>query len=228
VSKLGVYVCSYNQPVFLRHCLLQILLQSRHPDVLSIHENGDHRSYRGMVEDVLDLLEARGVEVVYKHTPASMVMPTFFAPALQALIDEDCDLYQKVDVDDIIYWNHLERQMLLMRSGEYDIAMNTRAELLVLPTVGHYRHNHDVDFGIWNPTGAHPNNIIFNRAVADAFVTELKKPSGENDDAVFAAKVMPKFHVRRKAMDATSCFVAHGKNVSVAGWATNPPPEAGQ
>jgi hypothetical protein len=111
MTKLGVYVCSYNQPVFLRHCLLQILHQSRRPDVLAIHENVNAKSYKHMVKDVLDSLEAEGVQVLYHHTPHSLPMPTFFCQPLQALLDAGCDLINKVDVDDLIYEHHFATQI---------------------------------------------------------------------------------------------------------------------
>jgi hypothetical protein len=48
---------------------------------------------------------------------------------------------------------------------------------------------------------------------------------GLNDDAVLAAYVLPKFKGLTVSAEPTSCFVAHGKNVSVAKWSDVPPDE---
>jgi hypothetical protein len=226
--KLGVYVASYNQPVFLRHSLLQIAQQTRLPDVLAIHENANRKSYRPLVEDVLETIRSKGVKVLYQHTGHQMDMPTFFCLPLANLVDEGCDLYQKLDVDDIYYAHHLDNQVELIWDKEYgyhpyDYVINSNAELLVLPTSGPYLHNPKVNFGIWNPTGGHPNNIIFKKAVAEAFIKAMYAHKPLNDDTIFAAHVMPKFLGNTISRDATMCFVAHGKNVSVPHWSVTPP-----
>jgi hypothetical protein len=229
MPKLGVYVASYNQPVFLRHCLLQIAAQTRLPDVLSVHENANPRSYLNMVEDVLQILHDKGVTIRYKHSAYPYSMPLYFCWPIEKLIEEGAGLIQKIDVDDIIYTTHLQMQETLGEalSEDQHYALNPNSGLLVIPHNGSYRHNPSVDFSIWNPTGAHPNNIIFTHVLAKEFVVELGKHSLMNDDAVLAEFVMPNFKGLTVPGKPTSCFVAHGRNVSVAHWATTPPPEAG-
>jgi hypothetical protein len=234
MSKLGIYVASYNNPVFLRHCLLQILHQSRRPDVLAIHQNADAESYSWAVKDVLTSLEYGRTEVVYLHMSHSMAMPTFFIWPLQALLDLGCDLFIKADHDDIFYDSHLAEQEKLMfnpqlQQPEWDFAMNANSGLLVLMNKGGYKYSPSVDFGIWNPTGAHPNSIIFNRSVAQEFVREMgiprNAPHGLNDDVVLATYVLPKFKGIKVHRQPSSCFVAHGRNVSVSQWSDVPPQE---
>jgi hypothetical protein len=233
-NKLGVYVCSYNNPVFLRHCLLQILHQSRLPDVVAVHENVNEHSYRWAVQDVIVSMRAKGVNVLYHRTPHAMPMPTFFIQPLQTLIDADCALYAKCDVDDLFFHDHFEKQEALifnpqLQQPENDFAMNANSELLVLLNKGGYKHSPSVDFGTWNPTGAHPNSIVFNRAVAQEFVREMgiprNAPHGYNDDVILANYVLPKFKGIKVHRQPTSCFVAHGRNVSVAQWSDFPPSE---
>jgi hypothetical protein len=231
MSKLGVYLATYGNPVMLRHCLLQILCQSRLPDVVSIHENAGAESYQHLVQDVLDRLSFKGVHVIYRYTPQSLPMPTFFIRPLQELIDADCALYCKVDHDDLLFEHHFAAQEELifnpqLQEPDFDYAMNANSELLVLLNQGGYKHSKSVDFGIWNPIGAHPNSLIFNKAVAKDFVAQLSFPTGLNDDAVFAKYVMPKFKGLKVKAKPTSCFVAHGRNVSVANWSEVPPSEA--
>jgi hypothetical protein len=209
----------------LRHCLLQILHQSRRPDVIAVHENAGRKSHRSMVEDVFTSLRIEGVDVIYQYTPDKLPMPEFFCWPLDVLLGLGCDYINKVDHDDLLYHNHFESQLSLIESTNNDYAMNANAGLLVLSNKGGYRHNPSVDFGTWNPTGAHPNNIIFNRAVAKEFVAQMFAHHGLNDDAVLAAYVLPKFKGVKFHTEPTSCFVAHGKNVSVAGWSDVPPQE---
>ena len=234
--KLGVYVASYNQPVFLRTCLLQILHQSRLPDVVSIHENVNERSYRWAVQDVIETLEREGndVKVIYRHTPHSLPMPAFFIQPLQALLDEGCDLICKADVDDLLYVSHFEQleEMIFnpqLQEPDFDYAMNANSELLVLLNKGGYKYNPLVDFGTWNPTGAHPNNIVFNKAVAKEFVAQMgfnrNPPNGYNDDVILANYVLPKFKGRKVHAQPTGCYVAHNKTASTSIWADVPPPE---
>jgi hypothetical protein len=234
MPKLGVYLATYQNPVFLRHCLLQILHQSRRPNVLAVHENANEKSYKGMVQDVIYSLEHEGVEIIYHHTPHAMPMPTFFIQPLQALLDAGCDLFNKVDQDDLLYVDHLYEQEKLMfnpqlQQPEWDFAMNANSELLVLLNKGGYKHSPSVDFGTWNPTGAHPNSIVFGRAVAQEFVREMaiprNAPFGYNDDVILANFVLPKFKGVKVHRQPTSCFVAHGRNVSVAQWSDFPPSE---
>lgn len=225
--KLGVYVASYQQPVFLRHCLLQLLNQKRLPDVISIHENANSRSYLWAVEDIIGELVNKGVDVIHKHSPNRFDAPLYFCPALQGLIDADCDLYNKVDVDDIIYRDHLSTLVSLIGSGnsQLDYAMNVSSSVLALLETGGYKYARQVNFGSINPTGAHPNSIIFNRAVAEAFSLMMHTFSGKNDDTILAEKVLPNFKGNRVFAKPTMCYVAHGKNVSTAHWSTNPPAE---
>lgn len=225
-----MYVATYSNPVFLRHCLLQILHQSRRPNVLAVHENGNEKSYKHIVQDVLDSLEVKGVEVLYHHTPHSLPMPTFFCQPLQALIDTGCDYINKVDQDDILYEHHFAVQEELMFNpqliqSDFDYAMNCNSELLVLMHDGAYRYSPKVDFGTWNPTGAHPDAIIFNRKVAQDFVGVMSKHVGVNDDKLLAEHVLPKYKGLRVKVNPSMCFVAHGKNVSVSHWSEMPPQE---
>jgi hypothetical protein len=119
-----------------------------------------------------------------------------------------------------------------LQQPEHDFAMNANSELLVLMNKGGYKYNSSLDFGIWNPTGSHPNNIIFNRAVAKEFVREMaiprNAPHGLNDDVILATFVLPKFKGIKVHRTPTACFVAHGRNVSVAQWSDVPPIEVCQ
>jgi hypothetical protein len=224
MSKLGVYIASHNQPVFLRHSLLQVLNQTRLPDVLAVHENVHPKSYRWVVEDVIDALGVAGVKVIYQHTPDAMPMPTFFRPPLQALLDEGCDYFNKVDPDDIIYAKHFETQLGLIDGSGHDYAMNANSQLVVLLNAGGYKYSPKVDFGTWNPTGAHPDAIIFNRKVAESFVAAMDVYR-EPDDVVLAKYVFPSFKGSKRYEDPTMCYAAHGKTISTLCWSNTPPPE---
>jgi hypothetical protein len=118
-----------------------------------------------------------------------------------------------------------------LQQPEHDFAMNANSELLVLMNKGGYKYNPSLDFGIWNPTGSHPNNIIFNRAVAKEFVREMaiirNAPHGLNDDVILAQFVLPKFKGIKVHRAPTSCYVAHNKTASTSHWADVPPPEVG-
>ena len=223
---LGVYVASYNQPVFLRHCLLQIAAQTRLPDVLAIYENATKTSSYWAIHDVVENLTDNGVIIDYRHSSERHIMPTFFCLPLQILIDRGCDLFQKLDVDDIYYKWHLGYlESLADTHPSFDAMVNRNSGLLVIPNSGDYKAKDSIEWGMYNPIGGHPNNLIFRKNVAEVFVKAMAEHTGYNDDVVFDRYVRPHFRYGILSDIPTSCYVAHNKTVSTSNWCDNPPAE---
>jgi hypothetical protein len=199
--------------------------------VIVVHENGHWRPCEWAVLDVYHTLRERGVDVRTTHNVLSEMAPDYYRKPLETLYyEEGCELFLKADTDDIFYSCHISRMRDLMldkhdKRNEYDYALNTDSEVVVLANKGEYLYNPRVDFGIWNPTGANTNAIIFNRAVAAHYIAMLRASPGIPDDVTIAQKVLPHFKGLRVSDHPTLCYVSHGKNISTPRWADHPPPE---
>jgi hypothetical protein len=225
--KFGVYLPTHNNPVYLRHCLLQVLNQDVLPDYLAIFENGHSRSYEWAIGDVLESLKQAGVTCMHGHTGLKVMQPEFCRIPLERLFNEaGCDLFAMLASDDIIYSGHFASMVASIQEFGDRVRWtgNLSSQLLVLPREGNYKYNPRVNFAKWNPTGAQPNTIIFDRAVAWDYLGELNRSSNQPDDVVLS-RVLARFPGKILDNKPQVCYVCHGKNTSTAHWADNPPPE---
>ncbi len=216
-QKLGVYIASHKNAIFLRLCLLQLAAQTRRPDVVAVCENGHPFKFRPLVEDVLQGLESRGTLIRYLHSGASMVSPHFHMAALGMLLQEGCDLYTKFDHDDFFYTHHLA--VLEEKVRGYDAAIGRFCEMLIQPLKGYGFIKPLFDFGVMNPTGGMSDACMFNRAFAEQYMADMKRmveqrPDGIEDDYVMGKVTMPKFKVNAFRGAPTTCYVTHGANSS--------------
>src|SRR3569833_2822642 len=85
-EKVGAMVPTYRRPDLARSCVLQLLAQSRKPDVICVHQNGNEESYEWAVRD----LDAGTTRIVWLHTPAQLPQHEWYAVPLENLLEKDC------------------------------------------------------------------------------------------------------------------------------------------
>lgn len=228
--KLGVYIASHNNPMFLRHALLQLEAQSVLPATVAIHENGHpESSYHNVIADVLIRLHNKDVQIMHDHTPAGLSHPYFHYLPLKRLLEYgDCNYFTKFDHDDIFYENHLETLKNAVHTQRPNLQWvgQRRADVLVLNSKQYlYRYNREF---VWNPLGGPSDSFMFNHAVADEYLNNMmdRAGTGEADDWILHKYTLPKFpNGRMLEGKATMCYVSHGRNDSTAHWVVKPPDE---
>lgn len=225
--RVGVYLATHNNPMFLRLALLQLEAQSYLPSVLAIHENG-HPEQNGDIinRDILNRLMNKGVSVIYDHTPAGLSHPYFHYLPLKRLVDcGGCDLFMKWDHDDIFYESHIKRLMHGMRTSyPYQWIGQTQADILVLNSK-QYMFRKNKQF-VWNPLGGMSDCFMFDKAVAEQYLSDMLDRAGKNeaDDWILHRYTLPKFtNGRMIGTTATACYVSHGRNDSTSHWVVKPP-----
>ena len=236
--KLGLYLATHNNPMFLRLALLQLEAQTLKPDVLAIHENGHPFQTADLINgDVLRRLASKGTQVLYDHTDAGLSHPYFHYLPLKRLVDSGrCDLYTKWDHDDIFYECHL--QELVSEMGDWNYARvdgdgvwypgyqwvgKIRADVLVL-NYKKYVFKQNRPF-TWNPLGGMSDTFMFNTEVAKQYLEDMAERAGtkEADDWILHKYTLPKFVGMMSNEMPTTCYVSHGRNDSTAHWVTKPP-----
>ena len=221
--KLGVYLASHNNPLFLRLALLQLEAQTLMPDVLAIHENGHPFQTVDLISrDVLRRI-SKTTQILYDHTDAGLSHPYFHYLPLKKLVESGrCDLYTKWDHDDLFYENHLET--LALDISTLDWIGQRNADILVLnPKQYLFKQNREF---IWNPLGGMSDTFMFTNVVAEQYLTDMLSRAGKNeaDDWILYKHTLPKFP-RGRMMNcrATACYVSHGRNGSTASLVVKPP-----
>ncbi len=216
LNKIGVYLPTHCNPLFLRLAVLQLMAQHTRPAVIAIHENNHERSYLWAVKDVLEIVANSGVEVIHDFTPARLEEPEFYRVPLMRLIESGCEVFFKFDDDDFFYASHIEHGVEQLQGFDYTI--NRLAEILVLP----YRSKHvyfpAAPFDL-NPTGCMSDSVCFNRRFAVAYEEALRSADPGTPDDVVMSAVQKGFRGNIVGARATTCYVTHGANISTAGWA---------
>lgn len=240
--RLGLYVASHNNPVFLRNTILQLEAQTRLPDVVSIHENSHAEASIGkrMCQEPMRRLEGQGVKFVVAHSPDNLGHPfNHYVPLKRLVEDHACDYYTKWDHDDIFYQDHLRDLMDSLwadvktdkeRYGRWllDWRGMRKADVLILNPKA-YEYKPDIDFSLFNPLGGMSDCFIFSHAVAQQYLKHMVSRAGKNeaDDHILSTYTLPLFPYGGVQRDrqATACYVSHGRNDSTAHWIRQTPEE---
>jgi hypothetical protein len=223
VPRLGVYITSHNNPLFLRFCVLQVLAQTVQPHLLVIHENNHETSYLWAANDLLAQAHAQGMKVIAIHNQRINRVQDWHLIAIQKLIEEQCDYYFKFDHDDIYFRNHIERLTEVLDLG-YDFVINKTAGRLILTPGQPYRYEPNIDFGKIHGPGGMSASLAFTRKFAMTNVIDLQEANSSKvwEDDITARQTMPKYEGKTVwiTSDApTTCYVSYGGNVSSAHWA---------
>lgn len=233
--KIATYTPTKARPVQLRMMMLQMLAQTRPPDVMVVLENGlSQESCWWAVEDVVRQLEDRHVKVIHLNIPTDLPNPDFYMIPLAEAIKLECDVYFKIDDDDLYFADHIlslssklgiftvttgyDKVKAVYTAG-LDFAINSQCSTLTLPFGGGYSYSEHVDFGAINPTGGMSDNCCFTHKFAEQYVKDMMEaPVGMADDAVMANITMPKFKCLKGSFNTTACYVSHGTNMTTVYW----------
>jgi hypothetical protein len=210
--KVGVILPTCNRPDMLRHCVLQLLAQSRPPDLICVHENGLPASYRWCIEDL-------GAPVLWLHTPHQVPQHEFYLPPLLRAIDAGCTHFFWIDHDDIYLANHIEVSLAELDCG-YDLRLSAHCGLLVIrPQFREraYEFHDGVRFDMHAPGGMSAS-MAFNRTFAIVLAEHLPlHPELAYCDQVVAHVLMPLFRCYRSAA-RTTVYVSHPGSASSRHW----------
>lgn len=211
MAKLGVYVCTHNNPFALRALVTQVLALDRKPDVLAIYKNGPGDDYRWVIEDLEPSLDKADIKLLYRADNYHVQAPRYYMVPLRMLMTEECDLYTKMDDDDIFFTNHL-RVLEGMFVGPHDWAVNINGHVLESYPDKLYHLEKDMVW-YWNPTGGPSDAVMFTAKAATEYYRALLNSVGTPDDVVMG-RVMEGMKVLRLTQGSTMCYVSHGRNTS--------------
>lgn len=231
--KLGVYIATHNQPYFLRSCLLQLERQDRQPSVIAIHENGHTNPYLNWsCDDILPRLSHRS-EILFAHSPVKLPAPFFHYLPLKQLVDAGCTRFVKFDHDDIFKEDHLSNLEYVFwklskegQDSDFHWVGNLRSGVTILRTDDCEFYDW-VDFGQFNPIGGMSDAFMFDRAVAEQYLQDMRDVAGSGlaDDWILHKYTLPKFRGELFDGKPTSVYVSHGRNTSTAHWMKQTPAE---
>jgi len=206
---VGVMVPTFNRPDFARACLLQLLAQTRVPDLVCFHQNGNRESYRWCIED----LAAEGV--IWLHSPERLPQQEWYRRPLRRLLSEGCTRFFWADHDDIYRRHHIRKCLDDLKQG-HDFTVARRCGLL-LQWTDEYSYHADIPFTSHMPGGM-SSSMCFNRGFATALERDLyEHPEIHYADNVVARITMPKFrcHVSN---EPSTIYVAHEGTNSSRHW----------
>lgn len=241
--RLGLYIASHNNPVFLRNALLQLEAQTMLPNAVAVHENGHEEAARTkrMCDEVIARLHSKGVDFRFDHSPVSLGHPFHHYLPLKRLVEElPCDYYTKWDHDDIFYEDHLKNLSraahTIIRTGfaqtvqfeaRRDWAGFSQADVLILNPKA-YVYRPDLNFGVFNPLGGMSDCFMFSHRVAEQYLKHMLSRAGKNeaDDYILQMYTLPLFPYGGVFKHTpTACYVSHGRNDSTAHWVRQTPEE---
>lgn len=112
--RIGCFVPVRDRQLFLRSCLMQLLLQTKRPDVCVVLLNGPNadRYDRRCIEDLLD--PSFDLVVV----PQELSTREASALGIQRLLEHNVDNFFKIDSDDIYMREYLETYVECLRLSQ--------------------------------------------------------------------------------------------------------------
>jgi hypothetical protein len=216
MSKVGVMIPTYNRPDFVRGAVLQWIAQTRKPDIVCIHQNGNEDSYEWAIEDLKPLININWI-----HISKELPQHLWYAIPLALLIHEGCDVFLWADHDDIYYTNHIEKS--LENLEDYDITLSDTCGVLYLKEK-QFKYQRPEKFQAHAPGGM-SSSMVFNKRFALHLYSDLIKDSDYYySDNVVAHKTMPKNRVNITSSN-TTVYVSHKGSHSSGLWPDEAFPE---
>ena len=211
--KIGVMTPTFNRPDCIRALVLQMQNQSRKPDLLVIHHNGNAQSYQWAIADI-----TTDIEIVWLHTPEVLSQSQWYSVPLQRLIEAGCSHFFWCDHDDFYYRDHLQNAVAALDAGNFDHVVNHYCDLVLLKkSQVQFIPNNPVTY---NPTGGMASSMCFSRPFAEELLRDLTNTHGNpNADGVVAGITMPKFSCHATEYVSTA-YIAHAGTVSTPHWVT--------
>lgn len=208
-SKVGALLPTFNRPDLLRSCVLQLLHQSRPPDLICIHQNGHPDSYRWAIEDL-----QTPTELAWLHTPEKIAQHQWYAVPLKHLLDSGCSHFFWIDHDDMYLHQHIACGLEDLQ--EHDFSVSDRCGLLFTKAAD-FRYAQEVAFTSHAPGGM-SSTMCFNQRFARELLGDiLQDRRHQYTDNVVAHVTMPKFRCKLSNR-RTTLYHAHEGSVTSQGW----------
>ncbi|WP_367619546.1 MULTISPECIES: glycosyltransferase family 2 protein [Paraburkholderia] len=206
--KVGALIPTYNRPDAVRHCVLQLLHQSRPPDLICVHQNGSPDNYNWCIEDLSH-------PIIWIHTPVTIPQHEWYLQPILRLLEEDCTHYFWTDHDDLYLANHVQESLSDLDRG-YDFRISNHCDVLIMKDNG-YRYYPSVLFDIHKPGGM-SSSMAFNRRFAIALTEDIAMHADiYYTDWIVANHTMPKFRCYCSSVRST-VYVSHSNSVSSPHW----------
>jgi hypothetical protein len=208
-AKVGVMVPTFNRPDLLRSCVLQLAAQSRPPDIICVHQNGNPVAYDWAVADL-----RIASQLVWIHTPEKIEQHQWYAIPLRYLLQQQCTHFFWADHDDLYLRDHVI--LSLQDLQEFDFSVSSRCGLLYTKAAD-FRYANEVDFTVHAPGGM-SSTMCFNRRFAEQLLVDIVQDREHHyTDNVVAHVTMPKFRCR--VSDRRTCiYHAHEGSVTSHPW----------
>lgn len=209
--KIGIFVPTYNRPDLIRYCLLQLAAQTKKPDVVAVHQNGNPKSYKTIIED-LDW----PFNIKWIHTKHKIREHEWYRIPLNYLIDEGCDLFFWVDHDDFYSKDHIKTAFYELK--KYDFRISKGSNFIAIDTsLNKFKICKTNQFRGHIPGGMSAS-IAFNKNFAIELEKKLLEDKNQrHSDAVLAKEVMPKFKCLI-SKNKTTTYVCHPGSVTSNSW----------
>lgn len=206
--RVGVFVPTFNRPDLARACVLQLLHQSRPPDLICIHQNGSAESYEWVVRDL-------GFEgLIWLHSAERLRQHEWYLRPLRRLLDEGCTHLFWADHDDLYLSEHIASGLRELRDHDYSVSC--RCGQLYLRRDA-YRFVPEVDFRVHAPGGM-SSSMCFTRAFGEQLARDLEADRLETySDNVVAKQTMPRFS-SLVSERRTTVYVSHEGSLTSASW----------
>lgn len=205
-----------------------MLLQTKKPDTIAIHQNGLLSKAEWAFSDLLP--DNGSIEKYFRYTNGVVKEPFFYLTPLKALYQLGCTHFAKIDDDDLYYTHHLDTLYNYFPEtyDYYDLLSPKEQEKeyhvdIVTPKYGDVLEPKfpifkNIDW-FFNPTKAMSDSVMFNRKFAEAYIALMEKggneTSGPFDDCIMGEVIREGgFKVLRPEHDATACYVINGLNTS--------------
>ncbi len=215
---VGAYLATHKNPMFARLAMLQLAQQTYLPHVIAIHESGHTESYKWAWKDIeQDLTTFHGVKVLYAYTPANPGHPIYQAVPLKRLFDEGCEVFFKIDHDDLYSIRHVASGLRNLEG--YDAVVKAKHGFLIQPSGADYRYIPATSF-FDVPMKGHAGSVCFTRHVAAEYLWEMELNQGREDDLTLSRVLKDKYAVNYVFDDPTTVYVSHGGNTSTKEWAS--------
>ena len=210
MKKVGVMIPTFQRPDFARMAVLQWIVQTRKPDIICVHQNGESESYEWVIEDLKPL-----VNIKWIHIPKNISQHLWYAVPLSFLIQEKCDVFLWADHDDIYYTDHVEKS--LSGLSDSDITLSDTCSVLYL-TDKQYKYQAPEKFRAHAPGGM-SSSMAFNKDFATQLLADLLQDvEYYYSDNVVAHKTMPRNKVNITS-NVTTTYVSHKGAHSSGHWA---------
>ena len=211
--RVGVMVPTFNRPDLIRSCVLQLVHQSRPPDVICVHQNGHADSYQWAVAD----LQTGATRVIWLHTPSQIGQHQWYAVPLQRLVDDNCTDFFWADHDDLYLHKHVEAGLAELQ--DYDFSVSRWCGLLFTkPAPADFRYGAHVEFTPHAPGGM-SSTMCFKRRFAQELLQDIARDDNKTQytDNIVANVTMPKF--RCYVSERNTCvYHSHEGSLTSSAW----------